>query len=1228
MGGFAWVTLATNDSYSLGALVLANSLRRAGTPHDLVVLITPGVTDAMREKLSAVFSLVQEVNILDSKDEANLRLLARPELGITFTKLHCWRLTQYTKCVFVDADALVIRNCDELFERDEFSAAPDVGWPDCFNSGVFVFKPSQETYDALVEFATAKGSFDGGDQGLLNMYFSDWAQKDISKHLPFIYNMCSTATYSYLPAFKQFGEDVRIIHFIGATKPWLQYFDTLTGIVQPPSDSSHLQPLLQVWWNIFCDNVHPQLNPIMATSSLAPPWHNIMSLSQIPRINNETYSDFGLHEVDFSEFKDPWEAYSPQLDPFLKDIQQISQENPEDSESGSAFQKSGEGKTFQEPQQTQESDNHFEDHSQFRDDKNNEIRAFHHEQKEESKNFSQSETYQAEFKEQEENQTDFHPVCEHRDHESRLEESQIDHAFQPYQEEHHSSQVIQPEFEEEYSHSKESESQDQNIHSQVHQTLYTIQKSVSQSKRAPPRKILKNILPEDKTGLQKKQDLKQDRQTDKQTKLHSLRSQIPIKPPRIFPKKKASLSEQTMKHLESNYAGLAGALAKLTLGEPRSNEQMVFEEHMRKMSWEQGQIDYLGRDSFDNIWKKISSTLATGPVREKTPPQPDSAELKKGVTEALAKAEVEKTEKKIPEEVPAVGTDEISEEQKRSVASAPKTTVPVEVQQIPTALEVQKVHEQIPEPAPVTPEPVPKTPVSESVPESPVSEVVQTTPVVPEPVPEILVPEVVQPTPVVPEPVLEPPVPETVPEVVQPTPVVPEPVPEIPVVPEVVPEELKATVVPEVQQTPAVSEAQSAPVPEKIQTTPVAETAAIPEETQETPVAEPVPETPVPEHLQKEEAQEKPVPIQVAESVLHAEPKESVSQVTLPVGEEAISSIVTSAQESALAVSEALIDPATSEPATLEPTAPKFENGSVDPQTEILPSATISCTSDTSEGSTALLARSQNVVSFIPEPIEVPTEEVQPKEKTEETEVQKESEAPTETKTPEDTKAEEPKSERRTSRSFSMEKPLLPVSESKLTVQIPPRQPSEVSGSVEKPEEQTETAASSASGAEIPAESESSDSPARPIRSKEIKAPPTPTIIEATPPTSPQIEPEEEAEGDEKVAKKVVKKVVKKQSTDESEETEGESSGKKVTKKVVKKVVKKKEGEAEGSSPTEKKKVLKKTTAPKSAQLEADKSVPETPPPGSSEVPVPPKRKVKTSTTTKETTSKQPDTEL
>lgn len=55
----------------------------------------------------------------------------------------------------------VIQNVDELFEREELSAAPDVGWPDCFNSGVFVFRPSEETYISLLQHAFTHGSFDG-----------------------------------------------------------------------------------------------------------------------------------------------------------------------------------------------------------------------------------------------------------------------------------------------------------------------------------------------------------------------------------------------------------------------------------------------------------------------------------------------------------------------------------------------------------------------------------------------------------------------------------------------------------------------------------------------------------------------------------------------------------------------------------------------------------------------------------------------------------------------------------------------------------------------------------------------------------------------------------------------------------------------------------------------------------------------------------------------------------
>lgn len=161
-----------------------------------------------------------------------------------------------------------MQNCDELFEREEFSAAADVGWPDCFNSGVFVFKPSVETYGKLIQFADSVGSFDGGDQGLLNEFYADWSTADSSRRLPFKYNTASTATYSYLPAFKHFNKDVKIIHFIGETKPWNQNFNSVSKEVQTPTGYNHLRTYFAAWWDLFCEKVHPVLSDTMVSDSL------------------------------------------------------------------------------------------------------------------------------------------------------------------------------------------------------------------------------------------------------------------------------------------------------------------------------------------------------------------------------------------------------------------------------------------------------------------------------------------------------------------------------------------------------------------------------------------------------------------------------------------------------------------------------------------------------------------------------------------------------------------------------------------------------------------------------------------------------------------------------------------------------------------------------------------------------------------------------------------------
>uniref|UniRef100_A0A3B1K174 glycogenin glucosyltransferase n=1 Tax=Astyanax mexicanus TaxID=7994 RepID=A0A3B1K174_ASTMX len=258
MADQAFVTLATNDSYAKGALVLAQSLKNHQTSRKLVALIGPHVSEPSRAVLCKLYDEVRLVDVMDSGDKAHLALMKRPDLGVTFTKLHCWTLTHYSKCVFMDADTLVVCNVDDLFERDELSAAPDPGWPDCFNSGVFVFRPSIETYEKLLTFSTENGSFDGGDQGLLNSFFSDWATADISKHLPFIYNLSSIAIYTYLPAFKQYGHNAKVVHFLGKVKPWDYVYDSSSRTLKGQAVDPDLQPnyLLQ-WWSLFSSAIVP-----------------------------------------------------------------------------------------------------------------------------------------------------------------------------------------------------------------------------------------------------------------------------------------------------------------------------------------------------------------------------------------------------------------------------------------------------------------------------------------------------------------------------------------------------------------------------------------------------------------------------------------------------------------------------------------------------------------------------------------------------------------------------------------------------------------------------------------------------------------------------------------------------------------------------------------------------------------------------------------------------------
>jgi len=166
----------------------------------------------------------------------------RGDLLYAFTKIHLWRLTQFRKIVYMDSDIVALRAPDELFNLNTpFAAAPDIGWPDAFNTGLMALAPNMGDYWALTTLASGSDSFDGADQGLLNQFYEhkDWHR------LSFTYNCTPSASYQYEPAYRYHKSGISAVHFIGSRKPWLQ------GRPHNGQSGGVYTELCNRWWAVY-----------------------------------------------------------------------------------------------------------------------------------------------------------------------------------------------------------------------------------------------------------------------------------------------------------------------------------------------------------------------------------------------------------------------------------------------------------------------------------------------------------------------------------------------------------------------------------------------------------------------------------------------------------------------------------------------------------------------------------------------------------------------------------------------------------------------------------------------------------------------------------------------------------------------------------------------------------------------------------------------------------------
>ncbi|KAK6356954.1 glycogenin glucosyltransferase, variant 2 [Orbilia javanica] len=316
-----YCTLLLTDGYLPGAQVLAHSLRDGGATRKLAILVTQEfLSEATMKEIKRIYDYVIPVDRITNKSHGNLLMMDRLDLSSAFTKIHLWRLTQFEKIVYIDADVVALRAPEELFEtKDRFAAAPDIGWPDCFNSGVMVLKPDLGTYHGLLNLANRGISFDGADQGLLNEYFRNWSR------LSFVYNVTPSGHYQYAPAYNHYRSSITMAHFIGSNKPW-----AMGRYAGQENSTSAYGELLGRWWSVWDAHYRPVTEEDPALAWLGKGLGERLTIAEIERPNpmpTEYDPNFRREHTSFDERKDEPAVWHP---PPLASSRQEGQRNQQE----------------------------------------------------------------------------------------------------------------------------------------------------------------------------------------------------------------------------------------------------------------------------------------------------------------------------------------------------------------------------------------------------------------------------------------------------------------------------------------------------------------------------------------------------------------------------------------------------------------------------------------------------------------------------------------------------------------------------------------------------------------------------------------------------------------------------------------------------------------------------------------------------------------------------------
>lgn len=219
----AFVSCLSTDNYLNGILVLYQSLMDTNTKYPFYCLVSDQVSEETRNSLEKV-----GVHVIVREAVSVSGITNRPMEGwdYTYFKFRLFELTEFEKLVYLDADMIVMRNIDALFDEKAIAICQDgyqftgiKGKENCgCNSGLMVIEPDAELFHKLVaELPAAMERGLSGDQEVLNLFL------DGNTWLPAYYNMTPNMIDKACYREKYFDfryKDIRVVHFIWKMKPF------------------------------------------------------------------------------------------------------------------------------------------------------------------------------------------------------------------------------------------------------------------------------------------------------------------------------------------------------------------------------------------------------------------------------------------------------------------------------------------------------------------------------------------------------------------------------------------------------------------------------------------------------------------------------------------------------------------------------------------------------------------------------------------------------------------------------------------------------------------------------------------------------------------------------------------------------------------------------------------------------------------------------------------------